>query len=493
MHVKIRKSDIWSSFSIRFLFYLFAALLFAYFGGLSFCDDGLRHIAFAAHSDIMRSWGEVFPHSLFFKEYDPWWAWHGILRFYLHFFSYETVHIAVNSTVYLLLFLLLDRLLVREGKFRENYLTVMLVLMVVSLSSVKYINLRPDLLSGLFLMAGLLLRDRFFWLFALTVLYGSSYYLFFLYTGSLALTYLLIKERRSFAALFLGSMVALLVHLYVGGSYFVKTVFYLLSDQSLREGLGVSEGAPLFGFLANLNYFVLVALLLGGVFYLAYRYNDYFKRRPLALLLLVTSPLWVAQVRYLYLLKPLFLILFLMEFWHLAAFLLSRGVRYYLRRFVHILKTLHRNILLTSVLLIYTAITLGAVNSLKENSHLLKRYAFYKDKSFDNKTILLNTLSSEIYFALYLNPTLHFVPSCSIGWFEQNRSMKDLYIKMQKKEGIDEFQTAKLARYVGASYYIHIMHNPEGRLSFAKLKKAGIVPIAILHDRIIFKIKKESK
>ena len=489
----IKKYDIWSNFSIRFLFYLFAALLFAYFGGLSFCDDGLRHIAFAAHSDIMRSWGEVFPHSLFFKEYDPWWAWHGVLRFYLHFFSYETVHIAINTSVYLLLFLLLERLLVSEGGLKENYLIIMLVLIIVSLSSAKYINLRPDLLSGLYLIAGLLLRKKLFWLFVLSFLYGSSYYLFFLYTGALALTYLLIGERRSFAAIFLGSVGALFIHLYVGGEYFLKTVLYLLSDQSLREGLEVSEGKPLLGFLGDVNYFVLVALLLGIVFFLAYRYNDYFTKRPLALLLLVTSPLWVAQVRYFYLLKPLFLALGAIEFWSMSRLLLSRSLLYYLRRFIHILKTLHKNNLITTSLLLYTTLTLGIVNTLKDNSKLLHKYAFYKVKRFTDKTILLNALSGEIYFALYLNPTLHFVPSCSIGWFENNAKMKKIYIKMQTASGIDEVQTAKLARYVGASYYIHIMHNPEGRLSFAKLKKAGIVPIAIVHDRIIFKIKKESK
>ena len=490
MHSKIKKSDIWQNIYARLLLYFAAALVFAYFGGLSFSDDGLRHIAFAAHGDIMHSWADVFPHSLFFKDYDPWWPWHAILRFYLLFFPVESVHIALNASVYFALFTLLDRLLVYEGGLREDYLSIMLVLIIVSLSSSKYINLRPDLLSGLFLIAGLLLRQRYLLLFLLSALYGSSYYLFFLYTGSLALSFLLLGERKAFLSLVAGSVVALGVHLAVGGERFLQTVLYLLSDQSLREGLKVSEGEPLVGFLAGVNYFVLVGVVLSGVFFLAYRFKAYFQKRPLALLLLVMSPLWLAQVRYYYLLKPLFLALFVMEFWRIANFLLARGVGYYLRRFVHILKSLHTNTLLTTALLLYTLFVLGAVNTLKDKSAQLEQFAFYKEKRFENKTILLNALTTDIYFALYLNPTLHFVPSCSIGWFEPNEEMKKLYIQMQKKEGINEVQTAKLAKYVGASYYIHIMHNPRGRLTFEKLEREGIHPVEILHNRTIFKVEK---
>jgi len=489
----IRKSDIWNSLYVRLLFYFFAATLFAYFGGLSFSDDGLRHIAFAAHKEIMHSWADVFPHSLFFKEYDPWWPWHGILRFYLSFFSYSTVHIAINTSVYFLLFALIDRLLVREGGFKENYLIVILVLVTVLFSDIKYVNLRPDLLSGLFLMAGLLLRKNFWGLLLLSALYGSSYYLFFLYTGALALTYLLIGERKSFTGIVVGSLVALLVHLYVGGEYFLKTVLYLLEDQSLREDLEVNEGKPLFGFLGGINYFVLVTFLLGLVVLLAYRFSRYFKKRPLALLLLVTSPLWMAQARYYYLLKPLFFLLFVMEFQTLSQLFLSRKVRYFFMRLIHILKNLQKKNILTTLLLLYTAVVLGTVNMGSDNSKTLQQDAFYKQKRFDGKTILLNGLSAEIYFALYLNPTLHFVPSCSIGWFENNKKMKKLYIEMQKESGIDEAQTAKLAHYVGASYYIHIMHNPKSNLSFSKMKKEGLVPVEILHDRVIFKVIKEQK
>ena len=78
-------------------------------------------------------------------------------------FSYGAVHIAINTSVYFLLFLLLERLMiVSAGGLKENYLSVMLVLIIVSLSSAKYINLRPDLLSGLYLVAGLLLRKKIF-------------------------------------------------------------------------------------------------------------------------------------------------------------------------------------------------------------------------------------------------------------------------------------------------------------------------------------------
>ena len=119
---------------------------------------------------------------------------------------------------------------------------------------------------------------------------------------------------------------------------------------------------------------------------------------------------------------------------------------------------------------------------------------FFQDKIFDNKVVLLNNINTDIYKALYHNPSIHFVPSCSVGWFSnEDEYMKDIYIRMQKKDGINEEELYKLIKYVNADFYIHYLLNDAQVLDFSKLADFGIIPKTIYHNRIIFNIRKEIK
>ncbi len=67
-------------------------------------------------------------------------------------------------------------------------------------------------------------------------------------------------------------------------------------------------------------------------------------------------------------------------------------------------------------------------------------------------------MTTDIYKAFYFNPTVKIVPSCSIGWFDdKDKSMKDIYIRMQKDEGISEEELRKLIDYINADIYIHYL------------------------------------
>ena len=144
----------------KLIIYFISAYVFAYFADFTMTDDGLRHIAFAAHPNVMNSWAEVFPHSLFMSDYDPWHVWHAIVAFYLQFFSVDTLHVAINTSSLFLLMIFIDLLLTKYSKVNFGTLSIIVVLSIVLLGSSRYINLRPDLLSGLYLMAALLLTKR---------------------------------------------------------------------------------------------------------------------------------------------------------------------------------------------------------------------------------------------------------------------------------------------------------------------------------------------
>ena len=479
----------YNSYLFKITIYLIAAFFYTYFAGLSLPDDGLRHIAFAAHPDIMKSWGDVFPHSLFFKEYDPWFVWHKIIAFYLLFIPYESVHLAINFTVIFTLMLLLDKLFLKYSTLKNSPIVLFIILTVVLLGSFRYINVRPDLLSGIFLITALLLNRYTLLLFIFTILYSTSYYLFFLYTGSLGLMYLVLKEYKPLVALFLGSLIGLGLHLYFAGKYYIDTIVYLLTDQSLREGLQVGEGLALFSILGHINYFILVLFSLVLSFIIIFKYYSYFKKQPIALLLLLMSPLWLAQERYFTILKPIFFIYFFIEFKHIFSLLLKRQILYYLYNFLHIIKNFQYKSIFLIPALLYTTIMFGYMMREYDLKSTLQSKYFYKNPIFNNQTILLNNFTIDIYYALYLNPTLKFIPSCSIGWFKGNKEMKELYIKMMKNEGLNEQELSQLLKFVNVKYYFHFLSASKQILSFIELQKLHIEAKLILDNKIIFERK----
>jgi len=450
-------------------------------------DDGLRHIAFAAHSDVMKSWGDVFPHSLFMKDYDPWFIWHEILRVYLHFFSYSSLHVAINTSSLFLLMILLDALLTKYSKLEFGTLGIIIILSITLLASSRYVNVRPDLLSGIYLMAALLLTKRWVLLFLLTLLYSPSYYLFFLYTGSMGLVYLTLKEHKAFFAVFIASSIGLFFHLYTGGDNFIKTIIYVLTDQSLRMGLEVNEGIALFDFLKIFNYYVLVLLFAIVISFIVYKNYEYFKKQPLALLLLITSILWITQVRYYFLLLPLMILYFVIEIKPIISNVFSRKIIYYIYKVSHILKLASRQGTFYVIAISYTSFMLGYSMRNDSSYKNLENKEFYKNKMFNNKTVLLSGMTSDIYYGLYQNPSIKFVPSCAIGWFEDNKKIKDIYIRMMKKDGINELELKELLDYVGADYYIHMFGANKQILSLDELKNIGLTPLSIIDNKMLFK------
>jgi len=480
------QKQIFNSLYFKSVIYFLAAIAYSYFAGLSAGDDGLRHLAFAANENIMKSWGDVFPHSLFFTNYDPWFIWHKILSLYINIFTYSYAHIAVNITVLSVFMFLLDALLNKYSSFKASPLLIFIVLGITLLASHRYIIIRPDLLSGIFLMSALLLQRHFLVLFILTVFYSSSYYLFFLYTGSIGLLYLVLKDFKALGIVFSASLVGLGLHFYYGGEEFVQTVIYLLSDQSLRDGLDVNEGAPLFAFLKIFNYYILVL----GVWIFAsvviVKNYDYFKKQHIALLLLLMSPLWLAQIRYYELLKPLFYLYLIIESRVILSTVFARHLQYYFYSSIKILKNAQYKTSFIVPALLYTLFMFGYLMKNSEQEKILEQKAYYTNEIFNNQTILLNSLSSDIYYALYLNPSIKFVPSCSIGWFEKNEKMKKIYVNMMKENGISEDELRELLTYVNAKYYIHKTRNLKQTLSFKKLEKLDIVPFMILDNKIIF-------
>lgn len=476
---------------IHYLIYLLAAVFFSISLDMYMLDDGLRHIAYAQNQELMQNWGTVFPFSLF-SEYDPWYLWHKLLGFFLTFISYEKVHILVNSLSLFCLLILLDYHFRKDIKYNFASFTYIIIFGIVYLTSTRYLLVRPDLLSGLYVLAMLTVKNKFLLTFTLTAIYGPFYYLFFIYTGSLGLVYIIKKEWKSLIGTFIASVFVLVGFLLTDMEGYLSTIKYILTDQSLRMGLEVSEGTPIFDFLGNLNYYILLPLfLITSIVLIRWKYN-FFCNNSIATFLVVTSILWVNQFRYFILFFP-FIVLLLIELFVNSN---KRIVMRKLRTCYVIVKkyaSYSKKVKLFYLIAIpYSIFIFSYSFSTQSNNEKIFEASFFKDEVFNNKTILLNRLDLDIYKALYLNPSLKFVPSCSIGWFDdKDEKMKDIYIRMQKENGISEKELSSLIEYVGADFYIHYLTNEKQVLNFEKLKNFGIVADSINNNKIIFKISKE--
>jgi len=454
-------------------------------------DDGFRHIAFAEHKDIMKNWGEVFPHSLF-SSYDPWYAWHQLLEVFLKVVPYDSIHIFINTLSIFTLMILVDKYIKYFVKYDFGSLTYIIVFSIVYITGYRYWIMRPDLLSGLFVFAALLFRNKFLPVFLLTILYAPFYYLFFLYTGSVGLVYIVQKKWKSLLGIFMGSLIVGIVFLIQDYQGYIDTVKYILTDQSLRMGLEVGEGKPILGFLTHLNYFILLPLFLVGGFTLIYWKYKYFSTNTLVTFLLVTSILWFNQYRYFHLFMP-FIIIFLIS---VIVDIDKKLFLYKIRRYLILLKRYtsfaQTKPLFYVIAIPYVIAIITFQFSTKSLNEQTAEAKFFENKYYNEKTILLNKLDLDIYKALYYNPTIKFIPSCSIGWFDKtNPKIKDIYIRMQKKNGITEEELSKLIKFVNADIYIHYLRNEKQKLNFDKLNQYGIIPYEIYNNRIIFKIERE--
>lgn len=478
---------------IHYLIYLFCAMAFAFSLDMSMTDDGLRHLSFGLNEEVMKSWGDVFPYSLF-NEYDPWFMWHKLIFFISLLFDKSHIHIVINCISLFLLMILVDKHLKKSLNYNFDSLLYLVVFSIVYLTASRYLMVRPDLLSGLYILSALLLSKRVLFLFFITLLYGPFYYLFFLYTGSIAFVYLIQKRFKAFYSVVLGSILSLAFYLIYDFENYLYTVKNILLDQQLRMGLEVGEGKPLFDLFGHINYFILLPLFFLFSFFLIYKYYEYFKKNELTLFLLITSILWVNQVRYYLLFLPLFFILGFSFFVNLDKKRAFRNVRKYYILTKKYFSYSKKAKIFYIIAIPYTIFALSFSIGNKSVNKQIEEASFFKQDYFDNKTILLNRLNTDLYKALYYNPSLKFVPSCSVGWFDnQDFEIKDIYIRMQKDNGINELELAKLVKYVNADFYIHYTQNKKQTLNFDKLTKLGIIPKMIYHNRIIFRIDKKNE
>lgn len=473
--------------TVRVACYALAGLLIATGAGFPLPDDGARHIAFARDGAIMVSWGQVFPHSLFFNDYDPWGAWHKLLRFIGTSTGFHRVHIAVNSIVLFLLMLLLDRLLAAGSKAGLSSLRPIFIILVAG-GSAKILNLRPDSLSCLYAALAIGLGNGFCASALAALLYAPFYYLFFFYTGAIWLCQAITGKYRAAWGTFAGAALGLAWHWMDGGLRYFQTVANLFKYPEAGD-IVITEQQPLFSFLEAFNP-ALTGVVLGFTsLILTYRFRKYVTRRPIAALLLITMPLWAGMARYFSLLMPLLKILILQVIldndWKKPASLVKKAALECKELFGRFKDRAAFGVPAVLVAILVTSANLGQWDRTKE----LREAAFFSSPDYKGATILFNALPNSMYYALYHNSNIRTVPSCSIGWFEKgDPALNDIYERLVGRKTVSENEISRLARAVGASFYFHMGITPAQPLDFDKMKKAGLIPTGIVGKAVVFKV-----
>lgn len=430
---------------VRYILYFIIASFVAVGLGYSFNDDGLRHLAFANSPKIMKSWGDVYPMSLF-GTYDPWSFWHHFLRFIISISSFEYAHIVVNIISLFLLMILMDTILSLKLKRYKN-LIVLLVPITFIMVYGRYTNLRPDLISGFFVMTLYFVNEKFkskqisyFVIFFIALIYAPMYYLFFVYTLMFAMFFFMMSEYKKSFLMVIATIAGLLFYYFYFGQESIEIIKYVLMDSKLRNGMMVGEGQPLFSIISYIGTYAWIAVYLVLMLYLKIKHQKILQYNDLLTLILVSSLLWIGQMRYYVLFMPIFFLYAIIEIINMNVKQLEKimqNVKYFYIAARRSFAKNNRNISFILIFSLFIGFEYAQVaNSQMKKEHIQhqKNINFFKNKNFNNKRILINTLDPIGYYALYANPTIHEIPSCSIGWHSKNKPFHKLYEKLIKKE-----------------------------------------------------------
>lgn len=494
MYILDDKNNI--KFFVRWFIYFIAASFVAVGLGLNFSDDGLRHIAFAANENIMHNWGEVFPYSLF-GEYDPWYFWHHLLKFFIDISSYENVHIVVNIVSVFILLILIDAIMNIEMK---KYKNLIILLSLIMLSSVfdRYVNLRPDLLSGFYVMSIYIIfkktnaKYRFLVVFIASLIYIPMYYLFFVYSIAMAMYMFMMKDYKSMLSLFVATAIGFAFYYLAFGKEALDVIMNVLNDEKLRDGLTVAEGQPLFSMINLLNVKVLLLVYLAGMLYLKFTKQELLTQNALLTLLLTLSLLWIGQLRYTFLFMPLFYIFSISLFFNLdrkKLHLIFLKIEKYFVLFFKITQRNNKNVSFILVFSLFVAFEMGMVfyDDHKDASTCNRSsVSEFKKQDYNNSTILFVTLGTDTYLSLYANPTIKTVPSCSIGWLSGDKNLHKIYRKMLNDE-IEPDELAGFAKKINADYiFVDLPINKNKELNIDLMNKNGYKIFKIFKRYLIF-------
>jgi len=482
----------------NYLIYLFFVLL-AYFivraYGFTMLDDGWRHLGMALYPNEVESWQRVFPHSLY-TNFDPWFMWHKLLAFIGTFVEKEDIPIIINTFMYSAISFWYYLIFKKFSKLKFIYILILAAFL--PLLALRYFFLRPDLLSGLFLLYLILIKNRFL-IFFISLVYAPFYYVFWFYLGFMGYVKLVLKDYKSTLLLFIIGVITLSFYFIYDFDGYIHIIQNVLNNDILLEGHTVSESKPFMIPISIKNYFGTNPILLFLMLFSLLIYYGLKPKNELLIYFLLLSPLFFIQYRFFNLLQPLIYSYLIILFHQIYKYIEINGINVFLKDiqvflkeksyFGNINKTTFKIFTVIGLLIYFLVSHVGnltlydVINKIYIDNH------FLKEKQFQNKRILISNMGRTMYMGIFLNPTAQYIPNCSLGWVDYDKKSKDTYFKLlRNKKTLTNQELFDFIKVNNVDYFIlDTMHNTNFTLSSKELKNNGLILEKIISTKLIFK------
>lgn len=423
----------YAKLTLIYFIFLFFAIYISNLFGLTMPDDGWRHLGMALYPKEVISWERVYPDTLY-TNFDPWFMWHNLLAFISNFVPALKINIVVNSIVYSLLSLWYYLAFKKFTKIPTFF--IFIFALCLPILNIRYYFLRPDILSGLFILYFLINKNKIL-LSIITLLYAPFYYVFWFFLGYLGYVNLILKEYKKTLILFIFSILGIIFFLSYDYNGYISITQNVLNNDILTEFFAVGESKP---YLIPLN---LKNSIGGGTllfFLMIFSLIIFFIFKPKDILfkyIILFLPLFLIQHRFLDLLKPLiyiFQIHLIYLSWkiieknNLAYFINTIKIFVLERSYFGNLSKTGFKVLITILIAIYFIVQ--SKNNIKAYANIKKdliQSSFLKDKEFKNKKFLITNMGISTYLSVFMNPTGEYIPGCSLGWVKYNKKDKKTY------------------------------------------------------------------
>jgi hypothetical protein len=458
-------------------------------------DDGWRHWAMASMPNEVVSWGRVFTASLF-TDYDPWFMWHKLLGICGEIFGDKNIYWIINSLSYFILSVWYYLALTKFSNINKYFIVFLSIFL--PLLSIRYLNLRPDVLSGFFVLYTILFSSSIVIL-IISIIYAPFYYIYWFFMGYVGYVKLITREYKAMFIIGLALIIGTLFHIYYDYEGFFHILKLVLANDDLRGNFSVGESYPMLFSLSIINKFGSSTVLLFLIAFSLLIYAVFKPKDKLLQLTILLLPLMIIQKRFYYILEPI-LIAFIISYIYKIYFDVLNGS---FGDRVSALKTFINERTLFGVfgnktyhtigLLLFIMIFLTSYLSNKKTSEYigkeLKYMEFIGYDEFKGKKIFLPNMSYDMQLMLYTNPSASYFPSCALGWvdFDEEFREKNLNLLMSKEISTEDFfSIIKMTN----SDFIIITPNAQNKninLDTQSLEENGYIFYKIINGYVIFK------
>lgn len=493
----MNQNKLFNSFLIYGLFLISSFFIMRAFG-LTMVDDGWRHLAMAFHQEQMKSWGNLFLHSLY-EEYDPWFLWHILLNKLSLYVGQNNVPLTLNTFIYFALSSWVYLILNKHSKLSLWFKIIFAI--GIPLLTPRYYNVRPDVLSGLFLLSIVLIQNNKILLALISIVYMPFYYVFWFYFGYVGFIKLALKEYKQLFILISLTLIGFIFHLSYDQEGYMHIMHNVLNNDALTAGYSVGESDTFLVpdlFKEVLGSGGLLLFMMGFSFLCLLVFKP---KNTLLKYLILFIPLILSQYRFYHLLQPLIFVYVIIVSHKISqeiqessfSSVIQKGINIIKQKsyFTNLSQKSRTTLLAVLIIFFFTSQFIHNIKGYETQHRLTKAAEIFKNESFKGKKIFLSDMGSMMYRAIYFNPTGQYMPNCSLGWVDYDAHLKKIYFKILDNDvTLSKNELFEFIKFNNFDYFILVTENSTNmEFSHKEINNYGYYFEKIIKGNLVFKRK----